>query len=83
MSTANNYCINLQFTLEVPVKSNTITQMMTDALIREWQTTRGVNVSGVFPPFPKKKTPDHRLTPPIYSLLEVDTPLRRPGEHIL
>ena len=55
MSTTNNYCINLQFTLEVPVKSNTITPMMTDASIRGWQTTRGVNASGAFSPFPEKK----------------------------
>ena len=31
--------------LEFLVKSDVITQMLTDALIRGWQTTCGVNVS--------------------------------------
>ena len=31
--------------LEFSVKSDVITQMLTDALIRGWQTTCGVNVS--------------------------------------
>ena len=31
--------------LEFSVKSDVITQMLTDALIRGWQTTYGVNVS--------------------------------------
>ena len=58
-TTANNYYITLAFTwkadkyisisrlgckpLEVQVKSDTITQMMTDAFIRGWQTTHGVS----------------------------------------
>ena len=42
--------------LEFAVKSDTTRQMMTDALIREQQTTHEVNVSGVvFSPFTKKK----------------------------
>ena len=43
--------------LEFPVKSDTITQMYIDALIKGRQTTREVNVSGVFffPLFPERK----------------------------
>ena len=44
--------------LEFPVKSDTITRVLTDALSRggEGQMTCGVNVSGVlYSPFPEKK----------------------------
>ena len=43
--------------LEFAVKSDTTRQMMTDALIREQQTTHEVNVSAVlFSPFTEKKS---------------------------
>ena len=50
--------------LEFPVKSGTITQVLTDTIIRGRQTTREVNVPGVsfFSHFPGKKKPDRRLT---------------------
>ena len=71
----NNSCV-CRKPLEFPVKSDMITQLLTDTLIRGWQTTRKVNVSGVlFFPFPwkkklkqkqKKKTPYLRfLGPPL------------------